>query len=540
MSAIAGRVLLLPKGAYNALTTYNPLDFVTYGADSYVCKQTSTGNAPTNTTYWQLLAKGSTDADQIGYDNTASGLSATDVQAAVDELASEKQDKDLSTPIVVGGVSKTTVEDTLSGLNEYADDITDVISKNGAVNLLQNTAESKVDSGVTFTVNADKTVSLSGTASADSALRVNNLTLKAGRYKVVGTPTGGGDTTYQIWLHNTDGLNIDEYGDGTVFTLSADTLVLCDIYIHNGANVTGKVFKPMITLASQHVSYNDYVPYAKTNQELTQVTSGLTNPNLLDNPWFTVNQRGTTSGSITPNAFIVDRWKMDYGETGGTYNVTSNGITLTPSGADYNYIKQTLENVAFFNGKQVTLSVMLSSGTIYSYSFIRANGTSQSYTENNIQLQWYSNDNIMFRVLNGNSAAFRAVKLELGSHSTLHLDAAPNYTTELLKCQRYFKRIALNITNQAFAFGMALDTTNTRFILEPSVPMRATPSLTYSGSFVVDDGLANKTVTGIVLVNSSGNLQQLSVTTSQTVTIGSVVRIYASASGSYLDLSAEL
>lgn len=280
MSAIAGRVLLLPKGAYNALTTYNPLDFVTYGADSYVCKQTSTGNAPTNTTYWQLLAKGSTDADQIGYDNTASGLSATDVQAAVDELASEKQDETLSTPIVVGGVSKNTVEDALSGLKDYGDNISDVISKNGAVNLLQNTAESKVDSGVTFTVNADKTVRLSGTASADSALRVNNLTLKAGRYKVVGTPTGGGDTTYQIWLHNTDGLNIDEYGDGTVFTLSADTLVLCDIYIHNGANVTGKVFKPMITLAGQPDSdYAHYVPYAMTNRELTESVSAL-NSNL--------------------------------------------------------------------------------------------------------------------------------------------------------------------------------------------------------------------------------------------------------------------
>ena len=51
----AGRVLMIPKGDYNAATTYEMLDFVYYQGRSYVCKQTSTGNAPTNTTYWQAL-----------------------------------------------------------------------------------------------------------------------------------------------------------------------------------------------------------------------------------------------------------------------------------------------------------------------------------------------------------------------------------------------------------------------------------------------------------------------------------------------------
>ena len=33
------------------------------------------------------------DAVKVGYDNASSGLSATNVQAAIDELASEKADK---------------------------------------------------------------------------------------------------------------------------------------------------------------------------------------------------------------------------------------------------------------------------------------------------------------------------------------------------------------------------------------------------------------------------------------------------------------
>ena len=51
----AGRVLMIPKGDYNAATTYEMLDCVYYNGRSYVCKQTSTGNLPTNTTYWQVM-----------------------------------------------------------------------------------------------------------------------------------------------------------------------------------------------------------------------------------------------------------------------------------------------------------------------------------------------------------------------------------------------------------------------------------------------------------------------------------------------------
>ena len=57
MSASAGRVLLIHKGDYSSGTTYNPMDEVLYEGSTYVCKATSTGNAPTNTTYWQMMAQ---------------------------------------------------------------------------------------------------------------------------------------------------------------------------------------------------------------------------------------------------------------------------------------------------------------------------------------------------------------------------------------------------------------------------------------------------------------------------------------------------
>jgi hypothetical protein len=46
---------LNPMGAYSAGTTYAVGDVVTYNGLSYLARQSTTGNAPTNTTYWQLI-----------------------------------------------------------------------------------------------------------------------------------------------------------------------------------------------------------------------------------------------------------------------------------------------------------------------------------------------------------------------------------------------------------------------------------------------------------------------------------------------------
>ena len=65
MSASAGRVLIIPRGDYNSAATYNMLDMVYYGGKSYICKQTSTGNVPTNTVYWQIMLDGASALNDL-------------------------------------------------------------------------------------------------------------------------------------------------------------------------------------------------------------------------------------------------------------------------------------------------------------------------------------------------------------------------------------------------------------------------------------------------------------------------------------------
>lgn len=53
----------VPVGEYNAGTTYHKNNEVSYNGSSYVAKQETQGNPPTNTTYWQLRAQRGVDGE---------------------------------------------------------------------------------------------------------------------------------------------------------------------------------------------------------------------------------------------------------------------------------------------------------------------------------------------------------------------------------------------------------------------------------------------------------------------------------------------
>jgi len=57
------------QGAYNAGTAYTVDDVVSYQGSSYICIQASTGNLPTNATYWEQMSAKGTDGTN-GTDGT--------------------------------------------------------------------------------------------------------------------------------------------------------------------------------------------------------------------------------------------------------------------------------------------------------------------------------------------------------------------------------------------------------------------------------------------------------------------------------------
>ena len=82
MGASAGRVLLIPKGDWNANTTYTGLDWVRHNGAAWVCKNTCTNIEPTleNTDNWQMMAR---DGDGVTADTATSDTSTNAVQNKV-------------------------------------------------------------------------------------------------------------------------------------------------------------------------------------------------------------------------------------------------------------------------------------------------------------------------------------------------------------------------------------------------------------------------------------------------------------------------
>ena len=139
----------------------------------------------------------------------------------------------------------------------------------GAKNLLENTASTQTVDGVTFTKNADATMTGNGTSTAQINLDLNrSLALKAGTYIVsCGVESG---VTVNIYKNVSPWTTYFNNKKGT-FTLSSDDTVVVQIVVANGIALSNVIIKPMIRLASD--PDDTYVPYAMTNRALTDAAT---------------------------------------------------------------------------------------------------------------------------------------------------------------------------------------------------------------------------------------------------------------------------
>ena len=163
----------------------------------------------------------------------------------------------------------------------------------GAKNLLKYPyyETSRTVGGVTFTINDDGSVSLSGTS--DRVIfyvlhqrtqgEINDFILKNGTYIGSGCPSGGSPTTYLLQFQRTvNGVAstiANDDGSGVTFTLNGDDYSTQEvnmqvlITINSGINVDGLVFKPMIRLAT--INDDTFTPYTMTNQEITRYINSI-------------------------------------------------------------------------------------------------------------------------------------------------------------------------------------------------------------------------------------------------------------------------
>ncbi len=163
--------------------------------------------------------------------------------------------------------SMTSVADDTLLIDDYS-----LVVKSCGKNLLPNNATTQTINEVIFTLNADKSITVSGTASATAKLEMGYITLPNGAYLV----NGGYDENKALMLQMLfkDGTSMYYRADeGDYKILIDDTVDRVRVYlqIYSGITVNNLVFKPMIRYAD--IEDDTYEPYVSTEANLTLTDS---------------------------------------------------------------------------------------------------------------------------------------------------------------------------------------------------------------------------------------------------------------------------
>lgn len=280
--------------------------------------------------------------------------------------------------------------------------------------------------------------------------------------------------------------------------------------------------------------------------------------NILINPLFKINQRGDSSYSSKIGG-TVDAWKTS--NTNTTVKVTAHGVTISASSGSTPYLVQVLDDdkSTALLGKTVSLSVLNQDGHLHSISQVlpeKATNVNQvcCYIPGQCDLLVMSTGAIWVRLMAsaGGTNSFSATKLELGPTQTLARQMEDGTwelleqedPLELLKCQRYFRRI--HGINSFFATGYFTSQTLAYLFVPLQVPIRINvPTITLSGTVYMwtpDHVSGNAIQSTEIQANSVGenrSLLYLSFVVSN-ATKGAPCAVQFRDNAGYIDISAEL
>ena len=231
--------------------------------------------------------------------------------------------------------------------------------------------------------------------------------------------------------------------------------------------------------------------------------------NLLINPFFTVNQRGSTTYAITKPAYTLDGWKTSGDTKAGEVVVGQRYAKLTNTSGTLG-LGQFVEDYGALAGETVTLSMAVDilSG---SYHLGLNDGTGQAgevLSQKGLQVYALtatlsdSPSQLWCQLISEGAASCRifAAKLEVGDHQTLAIqgeDGTWQLTQqpdplELLRCYRYQYVPVEGDNSYPMGYGFAFSNTSARMMFPCGVKMRIAPSVTFlNGSALSGIGIFN-------------------------------------------------
>lgn len=219
----------------------------------------------------------------------------------------------------------------------------------------------------------------------------------------------------------------------------------------------------------------------------------ISNPNLIMNPDFRINQRAKSVYTSQSNVglYTVDRWQFKYGDgtvTPTPDSITGGGITIEATSLGNNaYIRQYVDiHYNALRGQYVTFTVSID-GTKHVCSGIVPlifDGETLICMLTNTDLidaigVWVNADGVIFAQIGvkaGKSCHVDWCKLETGNVSTAFVP--PAAAEELLKCQRYYCRIKL------YTFARSTTNLEQETVQFPVVMKHNSPTTTFYASWI--------------------------------------------------------
>lgn len=270
-----------------------------------------------------------------------------------------------------------------------------------------------------------------------------------------------------------------------------------------------KEFKPLSNYAQEMISKINGLVNGTVKAKHAELADTATislnssNPNLLINGDFKINQRGSSTYTCTKNEYTVDRW---LGSNNLTVTKTASGVTLsnTSTSASTTFVQKLEEPYSSFAGQSLTLSAKIAGEIYFLTTTIPATEpttattlkTATISTGVSLVMNVYPNSILGFGIKLSPEATttLTYLKLEIGKTPTIFTPRP--YAEELALCQRYYQEILYSAIPTMYTSA-----NNSLYCYNISIPLRTTPTiLNYATANIRDSFFGNTLTTSTLSV----------------------------------------
>jgi len=278
---------------------------------------------------------------------------------------------------------------------------------------------------------------------------------------------------------------------GVVYLLGEGKVMLC------GNDYSNPVFKGAATSSGEGGVAQSYVDMqdADTLNRAKDYAEGIiSNPNLLINPDFSINQRGQTeykfskdTEGLSDSGCTFDGWglTMFKAVTTGVVTITRDNSEVTVTNGCDNTVRylQQLEYNATYLGQTFTMCALIDGQKVWKTFVCAADGTEyKAYINDGALYVMDGTTGIVVALQVGGGATMTFSKPKLEPNSVATPFVSPNPAVKLAECQRYFVNLNPNKGDfTRYAVGYAVTSNKAHFVFKLPTPMRISPTVNYSG-----------------------------------------------------------